>query len=83
VLMNARKHERGGARLPAGFADPLSSAPWFEAWKRPQSLVFGVAGARRAGPGAHGQAPVVPPRTWLLRIGVRRTGGIDPDDGPT
>jgi len=76
VLMNARKHARARGRLPAGFADDRSSAAWFTGWNRPRSLVFGVAGKRARG------APVVPPRTWLLRVGATRAGPLDPDDAP-
>ena len=75
VLLNARKHERGERRIPAGFVDGCSSAPWFDGWSRPRELAF-VASARVS------EAPVVEPRTWLLRVGFRRAGPLDPDDAP-
>ncbi len=81
VLLNASKH--GGARaVPAGFLDPCSSAAWFEGWNRPRALIFGTeAVGRTAGGGASLRAapPVVAARTWLLRVGYRRAGPVDPD----
>jgi REP element-mobilizing transposase RayT len=75
VLLNARKHERDSSRIPAGFVDPCSSAPWFDGWRRPSELAF-VAGVspRSLDP------PVISARTWLLRVGWRRAGPIDVDD---
>jgi REP element-mobilizing transposase RayT len=78
VLMNARKHGRGLRRLPAGFGDFCSSARWFTGWGRPRELVFGLG----RGATALADAPVVAPRTWLLRTGASRAGPIDPDDAP-
>jgi len=75
VLMNARKHARGSGRVPAGFGDSRSSAAWFTGWNRPRELIFGLGERERA-------APVVPPRTWLLRVGATRAGPLDVDDGP-
>lgn len=92
VLMNARKHARGRGRLAAGFADFCSSAAWFAGWRRPRELVFGLetARSRKRLPhefvgmhsGVDAPAPVVPPRTWLLRVGFLRRGAIDPDEAP-
>jgi REP element-mobilizing transposase RayT len=75
VLCNAKKHERGSAAVPAGFVDRCSSAAWFGGWNRPRELAFG-------GYGSTGEAPVVEPRTWLLRTGYRRAGPVDVDDMP-
>ena len=90
VLLNARKHQRVTDRLakeaeavPVGFVDSRSSAAWFEHFQRPDELAFGAAQTRakwRASSGVG--APVVPPRTWLLRQGSRRYGGFDVDDTP-
>jgi hypothetical protein len=66
VLRNGRTHavERG---IAVGWRlDPASSAAWFTGWTR---LVPGV----RAGPSG-----VSPPESWLLRVGWRRHGPIDP-----
>jgi REP element-mobilizing transposase RayT len=73
VLLNARKHEHGSARIPPGFVDRCSSAAWFSGWNRPRELVFGAREVT-------GEAPVIEPRTWLLRTGYRRAGPIDVDE---
>lgn len=78
VLLNARKH----APLPPGVIDSRSSAAWFDGFERPRELVFGAREVRaewRAS--SELDAPVVPPRTWLLRRGSRRYG-FDIDDMP-
>ena len=77
VLLNARKHERGSLRIPAGFVDARSSAPWFDGWSRPRELAF-----VREVEVSRGEAPVVAARTWLLRVGFKRAGPLDPDDAP-
>ena len=65
VLQNAVRH---GA-LPAGPAlDVYSSAGYFDGWNRRLPPVFD-----------DGPPPVVSPRGWLLRVGWRRWGLIDPD----
>ena len=66
VLCNARKH--GVARGTPGWLDPCSSARAFDGWRRLDQ------------PPA--RAPVVEPRSWLLRVGWRRLGLIDPDHVP-
>lgn len=68
VLCNARKHRR--APRDPGWLDPYSSARAFDGWR-------GVA--RDA---LTDLAPVALPRTWLLAIGWRRGGLIDPDHCP-
>jgi hypothetical protein len=74
VLLNARKHERGEQRIPPGFADRCSSAPWFDGWNRPRELIFGAA--------ATDESPVATPKTWLLRTGFKRAGPLDIDESP-
>jgi putative transposase len=49
--------------------DPRSSAAWFTGWR---SVVASLAGG----------APVVGARTWLGRVGWRRHGLVDVDEGP-
>jgi len=72
VLLNARRHLRkrgsttGGVRL-----DPTSSARWFDGWRR-------QAAGSVSEPSAHPE--VARPRTWLLRMGWRGHGLIDPDE---
>jgi len=88
VLLNARKHAPRTSLTAAhdavvpGFVDSRSSAPWFDGFQRPSALVFGAREIRadwRAT--AEIAAPVVAPRTWLLRRGSRRYG-FDIDDTP-
>jgi REP element-mobilizing transposase RayT len=72
VLLNARKHwsERTGAAPPVHF-DEASSGLWFDGWSR--SLQ----------PLSSREPPcVAAPRTWLLRLGWRRHGLIDPGEVP-
>jgi len=70
VLLNARHHAR---RLATALRiDPASSARWFDGWRR-QPAVAGQPAA---------VVPVVRARTWLLTIGWRRHGLIDPDEIP-
>lgn len=67
VLLNARRHAR---RLGnAILLDPASSGRWFDGWS--------VGVAREAAP-----RPVARARTWLLAVGWRRHGLIDPADVP-
>jgi hypothetical protein len=78
VLLNARRHlaKRGApasrAKRPVLF-DPASSARWFDGWR--------VEAARRI-PEARERPEVARPRTWLLRVGWRRHGLIDPGEVP-
>ena len=70
VLLNTRRHARTlwrGLRI-----DPASSGRWFDGWRRTPPAA-----------GANGDAmPVTRPRTWLLTIGWRRHGLIDPEEVP-
>jgi REP element-mobilizing transposase RayT len=74
VLLNARRHwqKRHGAAPPVRI-DTASSGRWFDGWRsRP---------ANRAHP-AHGPPEVSRARTWLLAIGWRRHGLIEPAEVP-
>jgi putative transposase len=76
VLLNARRHlakSRGGSRSAAAHLDGASSARWFDGW-RPEA-------ASRL-PEASGASEVARPRTWLLRLGWRRHGLVDPSEVP-
>jgi len=67
VLLNARHH---ASRLVGkAVLDPASSARWFDGW---------TGGEERRG----AECPVAPARTWLLAVGWRRHGPIDPADVP-
>lgn len=72
VLNNARHHsvERGRA-WPARRVDPCSSAKWFDGW------AVDVECLR-----LEGQSPTAGPQTWLLRVGWRKLGLLDPSEIP-
>ncbi len=76
VLLNARRHlakRRGASRATPAHFDGASSARWFDGWRRPFA----------ARPVATEAAPeVARPRTWLLRLGWRRHGLVDPSELP-
>jgi REP element-mobilizing transposase RayT len=75
VLLNTRKHwrERHGTPPPVRL-DEASSGRWFDGWRD------------RPAPGASREPPAAPevarPRTWLLALGWRRHGLIDPAEVP-
>ena len=77
VLLNARRHAaKNHSRFAAPVRlDPASSARWFEGWKRK------VPDAHRP-PAARVDPPVARAKTWLLAVGWRRHGLIDPADVP-
>jgi REP element-mobilizing transposase RayT len=73
VLLNARRHlAKLGRALPRiAQPDPASSGRFFSGWNRrfqPASSLH--------------PPPVAPPHTWLLRIGWRRHGFLDPAEVP-
>ena len=78
VLLNARHHwakQRRGRALPGPVRlDPASSARWFDGWKR-EALVPEAARAPDV-------PAVCPPSTWLLGVGWRRLGLLDPAEVP-
>ena len=67
VLQNARKHGAWRAFAP----DVYSSAPWFAGWKG------GIEKDAISKPGLFDRA-----RTWLLSVGWRKHGLIDPLEVP-
>ena len=72
VLLNARRHLRKRGSTASGVRlDPASSARWFDGWRR-------QAAGSASEPSAHPE--VARPRTWLLRVGWRRHGLMDPDE---
>jgi len=75
VLLNARRHAvQAGRALSRAFRiDPASSGRWFDGWSR---RVGGAGPAPATGP------PVAVPRSWLLAVGWKRTGSLDPDAIP-
>ena len=76
VLLNARRHlqkQRRGARVVSHAPfDPASSARWFDGW-RAQTVTRLPE---------RGRPEVSRPRTWLLRVGWRRHGLLDPGEAP-
>ena len=78
VLLNARHHLGRPARRMGEVLDPASSARWFDGWKS------GERTTPSAPESAAGRvpSPVARARTWLLSIGWRRHGLLDPADIP-
>ena len=76
VLLNARRHlakHRHVSRAAPAPLDPASSARWFDGWRRSvESQIFGASPLPE----------VAEPRTWLLRVGWRRHGLVDPAELP-
>ena len=72
VLLNARRH----ARKVSGVwrCDPASSGHWFDGWRRRPAENLPQARLR--------SPPVARARSWLLRVGWRRHGLIDPLEAP-
>jgi REP element-mobilizing transposase RayT len=77
VLLNARRHfaKRLGSAPAAARLDPASSARWFDGWRWMPAA--GASGVERDGP-----CEVARARTWLLRMGWRRWGLLDPAEAP-
>ncbi len=74
VLLNVRKHAAQARRaLSRASIDPASSGRWFEGWQRR----FGGTG-----PALPAGKPVAMPRTWLLAVGWKRGGLLNPDAIP-
>jgi hypothetical protein len=83
VLLNARRHATeaqtaldGPARL-----DAASSAYWFDGWSR-REPIDDVARRTTRAPATLARPPVARARTWLLSVGWRRHGLLDPADVP-
>jgi hypothetical protein len=79
VLLNTRRHAAQGSKgKRQGLArpvrlDPASSARWFGGWSwRPREELEPPAAP----------PPTSAPRTWLLAVGWRLRGLIDPSDVP-
>jgi REP element-mobilizing transposase RayT len=76
VLLNARRHlakRRRLSRAEPVRLDPASSARWFDGWRRGYAAGELDVTAR---------PEVSPARTWLLRVGWRRHGLVDPAEAP-
>jgi REP element-mobilizing transposase RayT len=75
VLLNARRHLAKRRRLSrtAAKLDPASSARWFDGWRSEVDVTFARENAL---------PEVARPHTWLLRLGWRRHGLVDPAERP-
>ena len=76
VLLNARRHlakSRGVSGSAPAHLDGASSARWFDGWRPEAASRF---------PSTSGTPEVARPRTWLLRVGWRRHGLVDPAEVP-
>jgi REP element-mobilizing transposase RayT len=79
VLLNARRHfaKRTGGRPPPVRLDTSSSARWFDGWKQAWKARLWPPGEEPSGPREVAEA-----HTWLLRVGWRRHGLVDPSEVP-
>jgi REP element-mobilizing transposase RayT len=79
VLLNARRHfaKRSGGRRPPVRLDAASSARWFDGWKQAWKMRLGPPGEELGAP-----RDVAAAHTWLLRVGWRRHGLVDPSEVP-
>lgn len=81
VLLNARRHsvvKRAALRATKVLLDPASSARWFDGWK----LGSGTSPSAVEPPAGRDRPPVARARTWLLDVGWRRYGLLEPADVP-
>jgi REP element-mobilizing transposase RayT len=78
VLLNARRHTSTArdALKRTVRLDPASSAHWFQGWK------YRVPSAHEVRAAPTDRPPVARARTWLLNVGWRRHGLLDPADVP-
>jgi hypothetical protein len=76
VLGNWRKHRVDRAHDEETRLDPYASGASFDGWS--ETAARGPAAAPAGGAGL----PVRPPRSWLLRLGWRRHGLLDPRTAP-
>ena len=65
-VANNFRHHTARVGLPLDYVDPCSSWAYFDGWRERIG--------RRQAAARVGDAPVAPPRTWLLRTGWRRHG---------
>ncbi len=79
VLLNARHHAASARERITGAVrlDPASSARWFDGWRGEKLEEPSMEGTEGAS-----QRPVARARTWLLRVGWRHWGLLDPAGVP-
>jgi REP element-mobilizing transposase RayT len=75
VLFNAHKHaaQAGRALVRSLTIDPASSGRWFDGWQRSFDGMGSALPAER---------PVAMARSWLLTVGWKRSGLLNPSDIP-
>ena len=80
VLLNTRRHAAEAGRKISNVLrlDPASSARWFDGWKR-EKLEEVI---RESTEDDRERPAVARARTWLLAVGWRRWGLLDPADVP-
>jgi REP element-mobilizing transposase RayT len=80
VLLNARRHAKpvGKAVVAPVRLDPASSGRWFDGWRRDRA----VTGSNDERARSDARPAVARARTWLLSVGWRRHGLLDPADVP-
>ena len=80
LLLNARHHLNvtPGLRRARVLLDRASSARWFDGWRRERLETREDPGL----PKLDERPPVARARTWLLAVGWRRHGLLDPSDVP-
>ncbi|HEY1551274.1 MAG TPA: hypothetical protein VGG28_25775 [Kofleriaceae bacterium] len=76
VLLDRKHHAAVAKRFFAGWIDPYSSGAWFRGWQTPIRVNAFIGELVAIEP------PTKRPRTWLLRVGWRRSGPLSFDDRP-
>jgi hypothetical protein len=72
VLLNSRRHAaQEGATYPRNQVDPFSSGMWFGGWTIEEPRQW----ANAPPTDTDGDAPVAPPKNWLLKSGWQRVRG--------
>ncbi len=83
VLQNARKHfEQKGVALRASWLDKFSSAGFFDGWDARGSKEAVMLRESWRSAGIDPETPTRDAATWLLRVGWRRLGVIQPSEVP-
>ncbi len=89
VLLNARRHASKAKKTLRSVVrlDPASSGLWFDGWNREgldaaKRLLAERSAEAHASSAVSGRPAVARARTWLLNVGWRRHGLLDPADVP-
>ena len=80
---NARKHfQQKGVALRANWLDKFSSAEFFDGWNATAAKEAATLRELWRSAGIRESKPTRNASTWLLRVGWRRLGMIQPTDVP-